>query len=85
MPLNRENVLAFLEEQTDIDVTEIDDDTPLFSSRMVDSFAMVELINLIETHGNFRMRPTEVHLDYLDSITRILNFAEKRIAELSGG
>ena len=85
MSLTREDILAFLEEQTDLDVSEIDDDTLLFSSRMVDSFAMVELISLIESKGNFRMRPTEVQLENLDSISRILSFSEKRTAEAQGG
>lgn len=85
MSICREDVLAFLEEQTDLDISEIENDTLLFSSRMVDSFAMVELIQVIETKGNFRMRPTEVHLDNLDSIARILSFSEKRIAEMQGG
>lgn len=85
MSICREDVLAFLEEHTDLDISEIENDTLLFSSRMVDSFAMVELIQVIETKGNFRMRPTEVHLDNLDSIARILSFSEKRIAEMQGG
>lgn len=85
MGISREDVLTFLQEQTDLDINEIEDDTLLFSSRMVDSFAMVELIQVIETKGNFRMRPAEVHLDNLDSIARILGFSEKRIAEMQGG
>lgn len=85
MAISREDVLTFLEEQTDLDINEIEDDTLLFSSRMVDSFAMVELIQVIESNCNFRMRPTEVHLDNLDSIARILAFCEKRIAETQSG
>lgn len=60
-------------------VAELDDETPLFSSGLIDSFALVDLILLIERECRIRVGPTEVTLDNLDSIARILRFAGNRV------
>jgi acyl carrier protein len=61
-----------------LDTHEIDDETRLFSSGLLDSFSMVDLIFFIEENAKIRIKPTEVNLDNLDSIQRILNFTQVR-------
>jgi len=48
--------------------------TPLFSSSLLDSFTMVDLIMFIEKSAGVRLSPADVTLDNLDSIERILAF-----------
>lgn len=75
MAVLRNDIIEFLESEAGVDLDEINDDTALFSSGFVDSFALVTLMMHIEKLGGFRIDPTDVTLDNLDSINRILVFA----------
>jgi acyl carrier protein len=72
--LNKNNITEFLVGQLGVDAGGISDDTPLFSSGLVDSFSLVRLMVFLETEGQFRISPTDVSLDNMDSISRILRF-----------
>lgn len=74
MSVTKNDLLAFLEEEVGIDPDEIADDTALFSSGLVDSFALVTLMMHLEKLGGFRINPTDVTLDNLDSVERILKY-----------
>jgi acyl carrier protein len=79
MALTRESILGYLEQKQGIDPAQIEnDDTLLFSAGLLDSFSMVDLILFLETEGGFKMQPTDVNLDNLDSIGRMLAFASAR-------
>lgn len=76
MALTREGLIDYLQLKQGVDPSQIEsDDTELFSSGLLDSFSMVDLILFIETEGRFKMNPTEVNLDNLDTVGRILAFA----------
>jgi acyl carrier protein len=64
----------FLEEELAVDVSEINVDSPLFSTGLVDSFALVSLMTFLEDEGNIRVSPSDVNLDNMDSISRVLNY-----------
>ena len=70
-------IAAFLEDDLGIDTSDVTDDTLLFSSGIVDSFALVTLMTFMETEGGFRISPADVNLDNMDSIGRILAFANR--------
>ncbi|MDM8559133.1 acyl carrier protein [Candidatus Parabeggiatoa sp. HSG14] len=76
MPLTYEKLLNYLDTEMGLDISEIDDETLLFSTALLDSFSLVELITFIEKEANIKISPTEVNLDNLDSVSRILNFVE---------
>jgi len=78
MAFNRETLLEYLDNEMGLEISGMDDKTPLFSSALLDSFSMVELISFIEKESNIKMSPTDVNLDNLDSIERILGFLERR-------
>ena len=78
MPLLHDNLLDFLQRQQGIDVTDLDADTPLFSSGLLDSFSMPELVLLVESQCGFKVPPVDVNLDNLDSIRRILAYTGSR-------
>lgn len=72
--LTRSQVLEFIEQQLRVDVSGISDDTLLFSSSLLDSLAMVEVIAFVEKTAAVRFEPQDVTLENLDSVSRILSF-----------
>ena len=82
MHFTSEDLLNFLQETSDLDTSSIDERTLLFSTGLIDSFNMVDLVAYLEERCGFRVRPMDVSLDNLDSIERILNFAKARSQSL---
>ncbi len=79
MALSKEQLLGFLQNRLGVDTSDVDEDTPLFSSGIIDSASMVELIVFVESEGSVKLEPDDISLDHLDSVGRILSFlAEKR-------
>jgi acyl carrier protein len=80
MVLDRQQLHGYLYEQQGLAPEDFDDDTLLFSSGLIDSFSMVNLIMYIEKAVGMRVHPADVTLDNFDSIDRILAFVEARCA-----
>lgn len=78
--ITTQDLRDFLREQN-VDTSELEDAAPLFSSGLVDSFIMVDLLLLIESRCAIRIQPTEVNLDNFDSIRLITEFVERRTKE----
>jgi len=74
MTLNKDGLLQFMEKKLGVDTSQVDADTPLFSSGIIDSTGMVELIVFVESAAEVKFSPDDITLDNLDSIGRILNF-----------
>jgi len=53
-------------------------DTLLFSTGVLDSFSLVDLIAYVEKEEGITINPTEVILDNFDSVDRIVRFVEKK-------
>jgi acyl carrier protein len=84
MALDRENLRRYLHEKQGLEPEDFEDDTLLFSSGLIDSFSMVDLIMFIEVTAGVRVHPVDVTLDNFDSIDRILAFVEARCAQAAG-
>lgn len=76
MPLDRAKLRSFLETEMGLEPDEFGNATPLFSGGVLDSFSMVDLIQFIEAETGARMRPGDVSLDNLDSVDRIVAWAD---------
>lgn len=74
MSLTYQNLRDFLVDELALDGEEITTDTLLFSSGLVDSFALVTLMTYIENEGGVTIAPTDVKLENFDSISRILAY-----------
>jgi acyl carrier protein len=74
MTLSKDGLLQFMENKLGVDTSLVDADTPLFSSGIIDSTGMVELIVFVESTSAVKFSPDDITLDNLDSIRRILNF-----------
>ncbi len=78
--LTRQDLIGFLENHAREDLSEVRDDTELFSTGLVDSFAMIELLMFLEKYTGTRLGPEDIDLDNLDSIGRIIKYVDKRKA-----
>ena len=76
MALTREALMEYLIEQHEVEPDELEDDTPIFSSGILDSFSLVDLILFIEESADLSMDPADVNLDNLDTIGSILEYVE---------
>lgn len=74
MTLGANSLREFIEENLGVDVSEIENDSPLFSSGLIDSASLVELIVFVESEAGVKFDPDDVTLDNLDSIDQILAF-----------
>lgn len=76
MTPEQETLQRWLLEEWDLD--KVEPDAALFSSGLLDSVAMIDLMDFIEASFGVKMKWHEVSLDNLDSITRITDFIARR-------
>lgn len=77
MSLSIESLREFMEFDLGVDVADLTPASPLFSSGLIDSFALISLMTYIETAESIRISPSDVTLENLDSIERILGYAAR--------
>ena len=80
MAVTRDAVVNYLRDECKLDTSGLQDDTQLFSTNLLDSFTMVDLIIFLEKAGGIRIGATEVSMDNLDSVGSILAFCERKAA-----
>ncbi len=76
MTFNREAMLTYLSDELGVDIEDINDDTLLFTDGYLDSFSVVDLVTYLESSANISISPSEVNLDNLDSVGRIITFVD---------
>lgn len=77
MSLTYQNLHDFLVEELNIGATDISPDTLLFSSGLVDSFALVTVMTYIENETGHMIAPGDVKLENFDSLSRILEYLNR--------
>ena len=80
MAFNREEMLAYFSENFGLEVDDIDDETLLFTDGYLDSFSIVEVVVYLETQAGITVNPSEVSLDNLDTVARIVSFVDAKTA-----
>jgi len=78
MSITRDDLIAVMRDELFLDVAGIDNDTPLFSSGLIDSFSLATLILSVEEKAGVKLDALDVTLDNLDSIERILRFVSTK-------
>jgi acyl carrier protein len=73
MALTEQSVREFLASKTRLDLGKLGDDDALFSSGVIDSFVMIDLMTFLERHTGARLAPED--LEALDSVRAIVGFA----------
>ena len=84
MSISRDQIINYLETNFGLDVGTIDDTTELFSAGLLDSFSVADLLVFLEENGNFTVEPFEVVLENIDSVSLILDYAERKSRALAG-
>ena len=74
MALGPESLRTYLHDRMGLNLADLQDDTPLFSTNLLDSFSMVDLIMFIEAEAGFRVQPADVTLVNFAPIAGILGF-----------
>ena len=77
MSVSNEEIVDFLSDDLGVDTRDVRPDTRLFSSGIIDSFALVSLMTFLEKRCGFRINPIDVNLDNMDSVERIVAFAQR--------
>jgi acyl carrier protein len=75
--ITRDKLVDFIQTQVGIDSSSLTDETPLFTSGLIDSFSLVSMMSFLETEGKFRINPADVSIDNMDSIGRILSYTAR--------
>ena len=66
------------------DPSELGDDTPLISGRILDSIAALKLVGFLEARFGFEVEAHEADFDNLDSIGRIVRFVHSKLRSNHG-
>ena len=78
MALTKSDLLEHLADHARDDLSEVTEDPELFSTGLIDSFAMIDLLLFLEKHTGSKLGPEDMDVDNLDTIGRILKFVESR-------
>ena len=71
----RQTLRAVLVTQFRVDRTHLDDDTGLFSTGLIDSLSVMDLVCFVEGEIGCAIPPAAITLDNFDSVNRIMHFA----------
>jgi acyl carrier protein len=75
MTLTNEKLIAFLKDTLNVD-DPVEADTGLFSSGLLDSVAMMNVIGFVEETARIEVHPGDVTLENFDTVERIIRHVE---------
>lgn len=77
MSLTADDLIRFIRDELNID-DEIDPETELFSTGILDSVAMMNIIGFVEEKTGIEVRPADVTLENFDTCQRIVEYAREQ-------
>jgi acyl carrier protein len=84
MTLSADSLFAYLHERTGLAPGSLTLESPLFTSSLLDSLSLVDLIVFVESQmDGTRIDPDDVAVENFDSVAQILRFAEAKCAGAS--
>jgi len=63
-----------------VPTADLDREALLFSSGLLDSFSLVDIVSFVEERTGLKIKPGDVQLNNFDSITRIEGFVARRLS-----
>lgn len=78
MTLTAESVSNYLKDKVGLDISAITPETALFTSNLLDSFSLVDLILFVESETGTKIDPDDVRIENFDSVSRIIHFVKSR-------
>jgi acyl carrier protein len=73
MTLSNDQMTAFLKDTLKVNEA-FDENTELFSSGILDSVAMMNVIEFVEANSGIQVSPADVTLDNFDTVARITSY-----------
>jgi len=70
----RKSITGFLADQCHVDVSGLGPDDPLFSSQLLSSIDLIDLVLFIEETLGTKIDPMDVKLEQMDTIDKIARF-----------
>ncbi len=80
MALTREALVAYISDEFGVGAGELSDGSPLFSSGVLDSFSLVDIVTFMEKEAGIKINALEVSLDNLDTVDRMMVFVERKVS-----
>ena len=77
MSLTADTLIAFLKDQLNVEDA-IEAETELFSTGLLDSVAMLNVIAHVEETARIEVRPGDVTLDNFDTVARIAAYVDSQ-------
>ena len=77
MNLNKNQIRAFLNNDLGLSLDDSSNTSPLFSSGLIDSFALIEILVFLESEFNCRIDLNDLSIDDIDCIDSIANLIIK--------
>ncbi|MCB1216754.1 acyl carrier protein [bacterium] len=77
----REKIIQFIHDEYVDDGTEVDDNTPLISSGLVDSFSMVSLKLYLEQEFEIEIDDDEASTEEFETVSRIQSLVSRKLQE----
>ena len=73
----RTKIKNFLEENLEVDVSSLIDSEELFTSGLIDSFALIELLGFMENELHFTVNFADMTVDDFDTIDALVKLVEQ--------
>lgn len=73
----RDYLNSLLVEEHGLSPDEFDDQSALFSSGLLDSFVLIEVIAGLEKHARIKIPAGDLRLENIDSISRLASLVER--------
>lgn len=77
MAITAQTLIEFLKDSLNVE-EEIGEETELFSTGILDSVAMLNVISFVEEKARVEISPGDVTLDNFDTVSRILGYVESQ-------
>lgn len=77
MSLNPEDLIRFIRDELNVE-DDIAADTELFSTAILDSVAMMNIIAFVEEKASIEVRPADVTLENFDTVQSIVDYAREQ-------
>lgn len=78
MTLTHETLIAFLKDSLNVEDS-IEPETELFSTGLLDSVAMMNVIGFVEEKARIEVHPGDVTLENFDTVERIVQHVRSQI------
>lgn len=78
MNITSEKIFAYLRDRAGLDTSNITAETSFFTTSLLDSASLVDLIVFVESEIGVRIEPEEVVIENFDSVAQILRFAASK-------